>query len=568
VTPHASDLPRSKAASEDLVKLLENPNAWQRETAQRLLVEREWRGVAEKLQEVAATSPSAQGRVHALWTLQGIDCLTPAEVQRAAADENVHVRRQAALFGEKLPALNEKRRILDSLRSDSSAAVRFQAMLSSSLDEGVVEGEVELDAKALAQLRTDADNSWMRAGIRIFEGPYSGTSLVRQLLAGKRDRQPAPGEIALVRELGEAAKFDRAHDILLDAIDAAMQAMHQPDQIEIAVAALHALARAAARQGMSLDRAAGVDRLAILRRQLEEILASRTKPSALPDTIGLLSYLPDSEPLLTSLAQPTQDQSIRVAAMGALAKQQGSDPWPPLLDGFSAETPVIRRALVDGLLANTERTKLLLDAIEAGQIKTSELDVAHVNRLTNHRDAGVKQRARELLAAATPQDRAQALADYQPVLQMNGDALRGQAVFEKNCAACHKIGETGVNVAPDISDSRTKTAAQLLTDILQPNRAIDNNYVGYNVRLVDGTVQTGILTAETATSITLRQQGGKDAVIPRSEIEELKSTGQSLMPEGLERQIPHADMADLLSFIKNWRYLDGRIPITVGGPQR
>jgi putative heme-binding domain-containing protein len=322
------------------------------------------------------------------------------------------------------------------------------------------------------------------------------------------------------------------HDILLDAIDAAMQAMHQPDQIEIAVAALHALARAAARQGMSLDRAAGVDRLAILRRQLEEILASRTKPSALPDTIGLLSYLPDSEPLLTSLAQPTQDQSIRVAAMGALAKQQGSDPWPPLLDGFSAETPVIRRALVDGLLANFERTKLLLDAIEAGQIKTSELDVAHVNRLTNHRDGGVKQRARELLAAATPQDRAQALADYQPVLQMNGDALRGQAVFEKNCAACHKIGETGVNVAPDISDSRTKTAAQLLTDILQPNRAIDNNYVGYNVRLVDGTVQTGILTAETATSITLRQQGGKDAVIPRSEIEELKSTGQSLMPEG------------------------------------
>src|SRR6185503_13001536 len=129
----------------------------------------------------------------------------------------------------------------------------------------------------------------------------------------------------------------------------------------------------------------------------------------------------------------------------------------------------------------------------------------------------------------------------------------GQIVFEKQCAACHRIAGVGVNVAPDISDSRTKKFDQLLTDILQPNRAIDNNYLGYTVRLLDGTILTGILTAETATSITLRQQGGKDAVIARSEIDELKSSGQSLMPEGLERQIPAADMADLLSFIKNWR---------------
>ncbi|MBW8884352.1 MAG: c-type cytochrome [Planctomycetia bacterium] len=161
-----------------------------------------------------------------------------------------------------------------------------------------------------------------------------------------------------------------------------------------------------------------------------------------------------------------------------------------------------------------------------------------------------------------PADRAKALADYQPVLQMKGDPTHGQAVFEKNCAACHRINNIGVNVAPDISDSRTKKFEQILADIIQPNRAIDNNYLGYTVRQLDGTVLTGILAAETATSITLRQQGGKEAVIPRSEIDELRSSGQSLMPEGLDRQIPPQDMADLLSFIKNWRYLDGRTPLS------
>jgi putative heme-binding domain-containing protein len=147
------------------------------------------------------------------------------------------------------------------------------------------------------------------------------------------------------------------------------------------------------------------------------------------------------------------------------------------------------------------------------------------------------------------------------VLSMKGDAKNGQVVFEKQCAACHRIAGVGVNVAPDISDSRTKKFDQLLADIIQPNRAIDNNYLGYTVRLMDGTVLTGILAAETATSITLRQQGGKEAVIPRSEIDELRSSGQSLMPDGLERNIPPQDMADLLTFIKHWRYLDGRTPL-------
>jgi putative heme-binding domain-containing protein len=190
------------------------------------------------------------------------------------------------------------------------------------------------------------------------------------------------------------------------------------------------------------------------------------------------------------------------------------------------------------------------------------LEAAHVTRLSQHKDAAIKERAGKLFAAATPAERAQALADYQPVLTMAADAKRGQAIFEKNCAACHKIGGVGTDVAPDISDSRTKKLDQLLGDIVLPNRAIDNNYIGYNVRLLDGTVATGILKTETSTSITLRQQGGKEAVIARSEIDELKSSGLSLMPEGLEKQIPHQEMADLLSFIKNWRYLDGRTPLS------
>jgi putative heme-binding domain-containing protein len=152
------------------------------------------------------------------------------------------------------------------------------------------------------------------------------------------------------------------------------------------------------------------------------------------------------------------------------------------------------------------------------------------------------------------------LADYQSALALKGEASRGREVFAKNCAQCHRIGELGVNVAPDISDSRVKQPAQYLTDILQPNRAIDNNYISYIVTTTDGRVLNGILATETSGSITLRQAENKTVSLLRSEIDEMRSTGLSLMPEGLEKNVPPQAMADLISFLKNWRYLDGKTP--------
>ncbi|MEX0614114.1 MAG: hypothetical protein WD229_18490, partial [Pirellulales bacterium] len=123
------------------------------------------------------------------------------------------------------------------------------------------------------------------------------------------------------------------------------------------------------------------------------------------------------------------------------------------------------------------------------------------------------------------------------------------------CATCHQIDGMGIQFAPDISDSREKTAEQLLTDIIQPNRAIDSNYFSYTAVTVDGLVHTGVLAAETSTSVTLKQAEGKSVTFRRDEIEQLRSDGVSFMADGLEKNIPPQDMADLIGFIKNWRYL-------------
>jgi putative heme-binding domain-containing protein len=186
----------------------------------------------------------------------------------------------------------------------------------------------------------------------------------------------------------------------------------------------------------------------------------------------------------------------------------------------------------------------------------------------NHRDGAIRERAKTLLADAVPTDRRQALAEYQAALVLTADPSRGRVVFQKQCANCHHIAGIGVDVAPDISDSRERSTEQLLTDIIQPNRAIDSNYFSYTAVAADGRAHTGILTAETSTSVTLKQAEGKTLTLRRAEIEELKSDGVSLMPDGLEKLISPQDMADLISFIKNWRYLGEQAPPLPQGSQR
>jgi putative heme-binding domain-containing protein len=100
-----------------------------------------------------------------------------------------------------------------------------------------------------------------------------------------------------------------------------------------------------------------------------------------------------------------------------------------------------------------------------------------------------------------------------------------------------------------------KPAPQLLTDILDPNRAIDANFVSYTALTLDGLAHQGIIHSETGSGIVLLTAEGKSVTIRREDLDSL-TAGGSLMPEGLERQVTIDQMADLLAFLKMWRQAD------------
>jgi putative heme-binding domain-containing protein len=90
----------------------------------------------------------------------------------------------------------------------------------------------------------------------------------------------------------------------------------------------------------------------------------------------------------------------------------------------------------------------------------------------------------------------------------------------------------------------------LLVDVLDPSSTITVGYRTYLVVARNGKTYTGTLAAETATSITLQREKGEQDVILRRDIEEMTASSKSLMPEGIEKEIPPQDMANLIGYLR------------------
>lgn len=313
---------------------------------------------------------------------------------------------------------------------------------------------------------------------------------------------------------------------------------------------------------LELDQKTAVMKL--LQAASAQFAANELAAQLIPIVTSLLS-LDDGTDSLHQLVEATGsgDATRASLALDALLKRPAEQVNPALLELLPKRRGSVRRSILQAMASNVSRAPALLDEIEAGRVPPLEIDATVEKMLYRLSDKALVARAQKLLKREPPADRVQVLAEYQACLTMPSDPLRGKAIFEKNCATCHKVGDIGVNVAPDISDSRTKTPDFYLMNILDPNRAIDANYFSFNVLATDGRVHTGIMAAETSASVTLKQPEGKFVTIAREEIEEFKNNGVSLMPVGLERTINKQQMADVISFIKNWRYLDGQIPAEV-----
>jgi putative heme-binding domain-containing protein len=188
-------------------------------------------------------------------------------------------------------------------------------------------------------------------------------------------------------------------------------------------------------------------------------------------------------------------------------------------------------------------------AVEKHDVSAADFDPARIALLKSHPLPGVRDRAATVFANTSLARRADVVAKYQASLKLAGTAEKGRAVFEKTCAACHELHGKGTQIGADLRSIRDQGREAVMLNILDPNREINPKFLSYMVITTDGRTITGMITEETPNHLTIRQVDGTPVSIPRAEIDEMESSGVSYMPEGLESQMDHQAMADLLAFL-------------------
>ncbi len=204
----------------------------------------------------------------------------------------------------------------------------------------------------------------------------------------------------------------------------------------------------------------------------------------------------------------------------------------------------------------TERpawSKKLLDWIGRDVIPRDALNVNQVAKLLASQDEELRKLVIDqwgtVRTQRDPQREKLVVQMRELIAVTTGDAHRGRLVFNKLCGQCHKIYGEGQDVGPDITANGRASFEQLLSNVFDPSLVIGASYQARTVVTLKGRVLTGLLAEDSELRVVLKTQGGKQEVIPRDEIEELRVSPLSLMPEGLENQLKPQEIADLFEFL-------------------
>ena len=540
------ELPRlGSVGMGELVAGLDHADAWVRETAQRLLVNRRPAGAAERVRRLVSAARRPQGKVHALWTLRGLGALDEATVLAALADQHPRVREQAVRVARDLAGKSQAvPQRLAALADDQEIRVRFRAAMAL----GLVEGPAATDA-LLRIVRRDGADPWVRSAA--LASAAGRAAAMFEQLAGDSDADVLAG---LAQQVG-ARNDSREVAAVLAVLTGPMAGRG-----DVQGATFRQLADGVSRAGGSLsDHFAGAAPppavTELFDRARHTAADAAAKERARVEAVALLAHLPpgEAEPLLADLLAPRQPPAVQVAALRALSARPGRAAADVLLARWSELRPAVRPAAAEALFRRPERLVALLNAVERKQIATADLDPQRRDQLLHDDDAALRARAQALFGAGVAPDKRDLVARYtRQVAGLTGDHSRGADVFRAQCAACHRP-ERGEAVGPNLATLQDRSPATLLTAILDPNRDVKPAFVNYVVRTKDRQDLGGVIGAETESAITLRQALGVEDVVLRANVERLRSTGRSLMPEGLEAGIDPQQMADLLAWLRELR---------------
>lgn len=526
--------------SAGLVALLAHPNGWHRDTAARLLYERQDRTVIPLLLAMMQNEASGVARQHALNVLAGFDALSEEAVLPALSSGDPRLRERAVLAAESLLSRSRSSPALASalrqLVHDPDPRVRLQLAFTLSCAREVEQALVDL-------ARRDHADPWISAALLTAPPVVLKDAVLPAFTADRTAANAAPTLVARLVEIVALSAPDEAHR-LIDFLSA-------PDTN---FAWLRAFGSGLQRAGRSLEAVDQMERLAPVFTRAAMFAADGAQSDAARcEALRVLEFAPFAQALKALKPCLAGDVSpvLQATATEVLMRFVMPEATTVLLEAWNILTPSTRDVGFSALLAREDRLQALLSALSTGTLPPSTLSASQIQALAAHRDPATAQKARTVLAGALPRSREQVAAQFQPALSLLGDANAGRDVYRTRCYACHRAAGEGLSLGPDLATTKSRGRDALLSAILDPHREVAPQYIAYDVTTRDGQTHTGLIVRDDASGLTLKLVGGAEISLPRAQLAGTTSAGLSLMPEGLESGLSIEDLANLMTFIEN-----------------
>jgi putative membrane-bound dehydrogenase-like protein len=550
--------PMDAGRPEEWVISLGSPFPWRRETAHRLLLEKDSDEVRRSLERLAADDSSPVARVRAMWLLQSWGGLKAGVVNEGLNSSVPGVVRASLSLAELQPGQLVSSGVLNALRH-AEPSVRLQAALSA----GAL-GLSERMPPMLDMLRRDAGDPWLvKAGL-IGLGAEAPAAL-EQVLSGATGVWPE----AVLEPLARlAVSFGRPLPVLdraaltsgLAAGLAAGAPPAPPEQRDEWIGRLNRWSTTSEESTrpllFDLAGALGVPVPDGLSSELERAAGVAGDPGR-PEAdrvkaIRLLARGPNAEPLIP-LLEATTSAGLQQAVVAALQRHRDPALGARLLERWPMVNPAVRPAFISLFVDRRPWHEALVSALERKEILFAELnlDLEQRREFLLHGDKALAERAKKFFGDHEYSNRRGGVAELLARLPERGDARAGFRLYMERCQMCHVRGAIGNAVGPELMGLNHRSTEDLLSHIVDPNMAIHPNYVACTVVAKSGERHTGLLRDDSADSVSVLMPLGSLVTVPRDQIESVTTLNRSLMPEGLDSGLLPEELKGLIEFLQS-----------------
>ncbi|HLJ93896.1 MAG TPA: ThuA domain-containing protein, partial [Gemmataceae bacterium] len=575
-TQPVTGLPLSKRSSAELVGLLGHPNDWFVREARRILAERRDPAVWPVLRRMLLERTDSLA-LQALWALYVSDGWDEPLAERLLSHANADVRTWTIrLLGDaKKVAPAIKARLTEMARTETSCTVRSQLACTCKRLPGkdalpilrslfehpedaddphiplllwwAIEDKAVSDREQVVQMLEPAA-AWQNRLIRQFIVERLGR---RYMAAGtEADLQTCARLLALAPGAAEADLLVRGMEKALDGRRLASIPIILDKQLAVLWSKQEPTV-ALLRLGLRLNQDQAYERALSFVRTSKR---STTERISLIEVLGQIGN-PRCVPDLLSLLADTEPPAIRMAALSAL--QPFPDPTiaATVLARYAKMPSALRSRAQTLLCSRPASTRAFLEAVDRGQIGPQEVSFDQVRRILLHNDAEVRRLVEKhwgKIGQEPPGERRARINSVKHMLGTGkGDPTNGKQLFQAKCATCHTLFGEGANIGPDLTGTDRRDRDFLVTSVVDPSAVIRNEYVAYVVATNNGRVLNGLIREATPQAITLVDAKNELATIARHDIEEMKPSPQSLMPEKLLDDLDEQQIRDLFAYLQS-----------------